>query len=149
MKALERLYRDEALWEKLISVMQHHLSLVQDRREQVALEVAIGEVCWKEMSRVDRAEAIFNHALQLDPDSREAVSALGRLYERSGNWNLALDMLRREAQHRRRREGRGGDPRPRWAPSTRTCCSTSAGAKEAYAPRPPARPGLPRRHPRG
>jgi tetratricopeptide (TPR) repeat protein len=26
------------------------------------------------------------------------VSALGRLYERSGNWNLALDMLRREAR---------------------------------------------------
>ncbi len=98
VKALERLYRDARAWDKLIPVMQHHLTLVQDRREQVALEVAIGEVWWKELSRVDRAEAIFNHALQLDPESREAVSALGRLYERSGNWNLALDMLRREAR---------------------------------------------------
>lgn len=98
IKALERLYRDERLWEKLISVLQHHLGLVQDRREQVALEVAIGEVWWKELSRVDRAEAIFNHALQLEPESRHAVSALARLYERSGNWNLALDMLRREAR---------------------------------------------------
>ncbi|WP_248353450.1 tetratricopeptide repeat protein [Anaeromyxobacter oryzae] len=98
VKNLERLYRDEGLWDRLITVMQHHLSLVQERREQVALEVAIGEVWWKEMSRVDRAEAIFNHALQLDPDSRTAVAALGRLYERSGNWNLALDMLRREAR---------------------------------------------------
>ena len=98
VKALERLYRGEALWDRLISVMQHHLELTQDRREQVALEVAIGEVFWKEMSRVDRAEAIFNHALEKDPESRQAVSALGRLYERSGNWNLALDMLRREAQ---------------------------------------------------
>jgi tetratricopeptide (TPR) repeat protein len=98
VKALERLYRDQGLWDKLISVTQHHLSLVTDRRETVALEVAIGEVWWKEMARVDRAEAIFNHALQLDPDSREAVSALGRLYERSGNWNLALDMLKREAR---------------------------------------------------
>jgi tetratricopeptide (TPR) repeat protein len=98
LKALERLYRDARAWEKLIPVMQHHLTLVQDRREQVALEVGIGEVWWKELSRVDRAEAIFNHALQLDPESREAVSALGRLYERSGNWNLALDMLRREAR---------------------------------------------------
>ena len=98
VKALERLYRDASAWDKLIPVMQHHLTLVQDRREQVALEVAIGEVWWKELSRVDRAEAIFNHALQLDPESREAVSALGRLYERSGNWNLALDMLRREAR---------------------------------------------------
>ncbi|HVI96110.1 MAG TPA: hypothetical protein VM753_18995, partial [Anaeromyxobacter sp.] len=98
IKALERLYRDEALWDRLISVLQHHLTLVSERREQVALEVAIGEVFYEEMSRVDRAEAIFNHALQLDPESREAVSALGRLYERSGNWNLALDMLKREAR---------------------------------------------------
>jgi tetratricopeptide (TPR) repeat protein len=98
IKALERLYRQEKLWDRLISVSQHHLGLVTDRREQVALEVAIGEVWWKEMQRVDRAEGIFNHALQLDPESREAVSALGRLYERSGNWNLSLDMLKREAR---------------------------------------------------
>jgi tetratricopeptide (TPR) repeat protein len=98
VKALERLYRGERMWDRLIPVLQHHLTLVGDRREQVALEVAQGEVWWKELARVDRAEAIFNHALQLDPESREAVSALGRLYERSGNWNLALDMLRREAR---------------------------------------------------
>jgi tetratricopeptide (TPR) repeat protein len=98
IKALERLYRQERQWDKLVAVSQHHLGLVGDRREQVALEVAIGEVWWKEMQRVDRAEGIFNHALQLDPESREAVSALGRLYERSGNWNLALDMLKREAR---------------------------------------------------
>ncbi|MGB8931819.1 MAG: tetratricopeptide repeat protein [Anaeromyxobacteraceae bacterium] len=98
IKALERLYRQERAWDKLISVSQHHLGMVADRREQVALEVAIGEVWWKEMQRVDRAEGIFNHALQLDPESREAVSGLGRLYERSGNWNLALDMLKREAR---------------------------------------------------
>ncbi|HEY6002663.1 MAG TPA: tetratricopeptide repeat protein, partial [Anaeromyxobacter sp.] len=98
VKALERLYRDQKLWDRLISVIQHHLGLVSDRKEQVALEVAVGEVWWKEMARVDRAEAIFNHALQLEPESRRAVSALGQLYERSGNWNLALDMLRRESR---------------------------------------------------
>jgi len=98
VKALARLYRDQKAWDKLITVLQHHLTLVTDRRDQVALEVQIGEVWYKEMARVDRAEAIFNHALQLDPESRQAVSALGRLYERSGNWNLALDMLKREAR---------------------------------------------------
>ncbi len=98
IKALERLYRDEHMWDRLISLMQHHLALITERKEQVALEVAIGEVWWKELSRVDRAEAMFNHALQLEPESRQAVSALANLYERSGNWNLALDMLRREAR---------------------------------------------------
>ena len=78
--------------------MDHHLKLLTDRKEQVALMVTIGDVWWKEMSRVDRAEAIFSQAIQLDPESRQAVAALGRLYERSGNWNLALEMLQREAR---------------------------------------------------
>jgi len=131
VKALERLYRDERLWDRLISVTQHHLGLVTDRKEQVALEVAQGEVWWKEMSRVDRAEAIFNHALQLDPESREAVSALGRLYERSGNWNLALDMMRREA--RIARAGKDAvDVHVRMGTIFEEMLMDMEGAKEAY-----------------
>ncbi len=97
VKSLERLYRQEGLWEKLISVTSHHLSFA-DRREQILLLVAIGDVFWNQLQRVDRAEATFRRALEVDPESREAVAALGRLYERSGNWNLALDMLRKEAR---------------------------------------------------
>jgi tetratricopeptide (TPR) repeat protein len=98
IKALERLYRDQGLFDRLLTVLAHHLGLLTDRKEQVALMVIIGDVWWKEMSRVDRAEAIFNQAIQLDPESRQAVAALGRLYERSGNWNLALEMLQREGR---------------------------------------------------
>jgi tetratricopeptide (TPR) repeat protein len=98
IRSLERLYRSEAQWEKLISVTQHHATLVQDRREQVALHIAVGEVWGKELSRVDRAEAVYSHALEIEPDSREAINSLGKLYERSGNWNLALEMLKREAR---------------------------------------------------
>ena len=98
VKNLEPLYRREGQAEKLIAVLQHHATLTQDRREQVSLEVQIGEVWWKDLARVDRAEAMFSHALQIDPESLEAISALGRLYERSGNWNLAIEMLQREAK---------------------------------------------------
>jgi tetratricopeptide (TPR) repeat protein len=98
VKSLERLYRQEGMWDRLIIVTQHHLSLVSDPRERVALLLAVGEVFWKELQRADRAEAAFLEALEVDPESRDAVAALGRLYERSGNWNLALEMLRREAR---------------------------------------------------
>ena len=98
IRTLERLYRDQGLFDRLLIVLDHHLKLLTDKKEQVALMVVIGEVWWKEMSRVDRAEAIFTQAIALDPESRQAVAALGRLYERSGNWNLALEMLQREAR---------------------------------------------------
>ncbi|MFL5271536.1 MAG: tetratricopeptide repeat protein [Anaeromyxobacteraceae bacterium] len=98
LKSLEALYRRDARWDKLIAVLQHHATLSQDRREVVALEVQVGEVWWRELGRADRAEALFSHALSIDPDARDAVSALARLYEKSGNWNLALEMLQREAK---------------------------------------------------
>ena len=98
VKGLERLYRQEGLWDKLITVLRHHLTLTQDRREVVGLHIALGDAWWKELGRVDQAEEAYRAALDADPESRDAVSALGKLYERSGNWNLALEMLRREAR---------------------------------------------------
>ncbi len=95
---LETLYRREGAWEKLIAVLQHHASLTQDRRELVSLTVQVGDVWSKELGRADRAEAMYAGALQQDPDSREAISALARLYEKSGNWNLAVEMLQREVK---------------------------------------------------
>ncbi|MBL8933564.1 MAG: tetratricopeptide repeat protein, partial [Archangium sp.] len=46
----------------------------------------------------DRAVVAYHQALDLDPRCRPAMHALGTLYERSGNWPFALDMLEREAQ---------------------------------------------------
>jgi tetratricopeptide (TPR) repeat protein len=98
LKSLERLYRGEAHWEKLIEVLERHAALTQDRRERVALQVQVGDVWQKDLGRLDRAEEVYGQALQVDPDSREVISALARLHERSGNWNLALEMLQREAR---------------------------------------------------
>ena len=95
---LEALYRREAAWEKLIAVLQHHASLTQDRRELVSLTVQVGDVWSKELGRSDRAEAMYASALQQDPDAREALSALARLYEKSGNWNLSVEMLQRQVK---------------------------------------------------
>jgi tetratricopeptide (TPR) repeat protein len=44
------------------------------------------------------AVVAYHQALDLDPRCRPAMHALGTLYERSGNWPFALDMLEREAQ---------------------------------------------------
>ena len=67
-------------------------------REQVELLVAMGEVQYKELKKIDRAAQTFHRALDLDPRARAAMHELGLLYERSGNWPFALDMLEREAQ---------------------------------------------------
>jgi tetratricopeptide (TPR) repeat protein len=42
--------------------------------------------------------ADLHQALEINPRAREAMHALGILYERSGNWPFALDMLAKEAE---------------------------------------------------
>lgn len=98
IKSLERLRRAEGRWEDLVSVLDRHLQLCTSPEEQSALSVAIGQVFHQQLKQVDRAAKHFDRALEISPQNLEAMHALGTLYERSGNWPFALEMLQREAQ---------------------------------------------------
>src|SRR5438045_9595162 len=58
----------------------------------------MGDIFHQQLKHVDRAVTTYHQALELNPKCRPAMHALGTLYERSGNWPFALDMLAREAQ---------------------------------------------------
>lgn len=98
IKGLARHLRAERSWERLIETLERQIALTKDPAEAVQLHLELGEVWHEQLNRVDRAETLFSHALEIDPDSRPALRALANLYEGSGNWNLALDMLGREAR---------------------------------------------------
>ncbi|OGQ18383.1 MAG: hypothetical protein A2138_00455 [Deltaproteobacteria bacterium RBG_16_71_12] len=95
---LERLYRARKQWEDLVSIIEQHISFVRDPREIVRLYVEMGQVYATELDRNDKAEQVYNAALDFDPGSQEAIHALGALYEKSGNWFNALEKLQAEAQ---------------------------------------------------
>ncbi|HEY0881853.1 MAG TPA: tetratricopeptide repeat protein, partial [Archangium sp.] len=98
VKNLERLLRQLGEWELLIQAYELHISLVREPREAVQLYLQMGEVYAKELGRTDKAEAVYNAALQFEPSSQDAIHALGSLYEKSGNWFNALEKLQQEAQ---------------------------------------------------
>lgn len=97
IKSLERLLRAMGEWNRLIEVLQHHVTLLADSNAITDLHLEIGEIYYKELSRVDKAEQVYNKAREVNPKSTAALHALGRLYERSGNWFQSLEMLQREA----------------------------------------------------
>ncbi len=97
IKNLERLLRALSEWNRLIEILQHHITLLTDENEITDLYLEIGEIYYRELSRVDKAEQIYNSARQLNPKSAAALHALGQLYERSGNWFQSLEMLQQEA----------------------------------------------------
>lgn len=98
IKSLERLLRQAQDWERLVDVLEKHVSFSQEPGEIISIYLQMGEVYHRELSQADKAEAAYNAALDFDPGSREALHALGQLYERSGNWFNALEKLTQEAQ---------------------------------------------------
>ena len=98
IRTLERLRRSQERWEELVEVLGHHVQVAGTPDEQAALYVEMGEVYSQQLRALDRAVSAYQYALQVRPASRPALHALGVLYERTGNWPFALEMLQREAE---------------------------------------------------
>lgn len=98
IKALERLRKAQGRWDELIGVVDRHIQLLTSPEEKAELCVEMGDIFHQQLKAVDRAVTTYHQALELDPRCRSAMHALGTLYERSGNWPFALDMLEKEAQ---------------------------------------------------
>ena len=98
VRQLERLLRALQEWELLVQAYELHITLTREPKDIVTIYLSMGEVYAKELGRTDKAEAVYNAALDFDPASQDAIHALGSLYEKSGNWFNALEKLQREAQ---------------------------------------------------
>src|SRR5262249_5581360 len=105
IKALERLRRAQGRWEDLVGVLERHIGLATDAEEQADIMVEAGEVLRAHLHQSDKAADAFQAALGVFPGHTPALHALGMVYERSGNWPFALEMLHQEA------EALGRDPR--------------------------------------
>ncbi|MBN1960214.1 MAG: hypothetical protein JW841_04650 [Deltaproteobacteria bacterium] len=97
IKSLERLLRTLGEFNRLIEIVEHHIKLLSDQNEITELYLEMGEIYYRDLARVDKAEQIYNVAREINPQSTAALHALGQLYERSGNWFQSLEMLQAEA----------------------------------------------------
>src|SRR5262249_53016551 len=97
VKSLERVWRQSSDWEHLIEAYTRHIELIQEPAEVVELYCAAGEIHLRELGNNEAAEESYRKALEIDAISKDALHALGELYERIGNWYSALEMLQKEA----------------------------------------------------
>ncbi|HZA14375.1 MAG TPA: gliding motility protein, partial [Myxococcaceae bacterium] len=98
IKTLERLRRTEERWDALVGVLERHVLVSTSDEERAALSVEMGDVFHQSLRQVDKAVATYHRALELDRRNLGAMHALGQIYERSGNWPFALEMLAKEAE---------------------------------------------------
>lgn len=101
LRDLERLLRAEEQWQRLAEAyLRHEALLASDPRkveERAEIWTRLGDLYLNELQQIDRAERAYRTAFELDPGAQEAALGLGAIYERTGNWTDALQLLSQQA----------------------------------------------------
>jgi tetratricopeptide (TPR) repeat protein len=96
LDALEKLYRRREEWPSLIEVLSKKAAIVEDNDEIVRLRGMIGRLYEERLGDGAKAIASFQSILTIDPQSVDALKALERLYEKTGNMEAYLDVLEQQ-----------------------------------------------------
>jgi golgin subfamily B member 1 len=97
-KELARLYQQAAKWEALVETYRNHIAATADTQTRVDLYVAMGVVYEQNLGDIDRSIEAYTDVLQLDADELRALDALGRMYEKIGEWDRAIDIMAHHTQ---------------------------------------------------
>ncbi|WP_044241675.1 tetratricopeptide repeat protein [Chondromyces apiculatus] len=90
LKALERLYRSEQMWDELLENLKQQAAAAEDTASRVALRTAIGDLYAKELQSPSDAIEQYQLVLGEDPSSDHAIKAVRAIGE-------AQDELRLDA----------------------------------------------------
>lgn len=92
---LERLAGPSGNWDIYVAVMSQSAELMDDPYRKIATYLRIGQIQQSELKEPESAQAAFRQALDLDPENREAISALEGLYRELGRNEDLIDVLRK------------------------------------------------------
>lgn len=96
LDALERHYERTRDWERLVGVLTTRLSLTAGGDEAIALYLRIAQMCEEGLRDADRAIESYRKILDIAPSHKEAIEALGRLYEGTERWAELVEVTRRQ-----------------------------------------------------
>ena len=98
LSAIADLQRKRGSWSELIETLQRHAGVENDKAKKTALYIQLAELLERQMQDVGGAIHAYQQALVCDPASRDALTALDRLYRRTEQWEPLIDVLTRRAQ---------------------------------------------------
>jgi cellulose synthase operon protein C len=83
---LARMFESQARWEELAGVLVARAASIKDESELVAVNLRLGALFEEKLKREDDAIARYNAVLAVQPRNSVAISSLGKLYARRGDW---------------------------------------------------------------
>ena len=96
---LARMYQQSGRYDELVDAQRRHLEVTNDAATRIELCDAMGRVYESNLLDVVSAIQAYDDVLALDPSHAHALEALGRLYEKAGEWQRAVDVMRRLVEH--------------------------------------------------
>lgn len=93
LRTLERLYAQQAQWQKLIGVLQSREEFAETEDEQREIALRVGQVYESHLEDVDNAIVAYNDVLSRFGGDEECLRALARLYEKSERWDDLLEVV--------------------------------------------------------
>lgn len=105
LDALESLYRQEAMWEDTIRIIERKGDLAEDQDQKIALYLQASELWGNEVGRPDEAAPIYNKIIELVPGHPVAFQGLEDIYSRNEKWDELIEMLLNRAEQVADQEG--------------------------------------------
>jgi tetratricopeptide (TPR) repeat protein len=93
---LERHYERAHDLDKLVAMLRTRLSFTAGGEEAIALHLRIAQICEEGLRDADRTIEAYQKILEIAPSNREAIDALGRLYEGTERWAELVEVTRRQ-----------------------------------------------------
>lgn len=96
LDALERWYERESDWARLVEVLRHRLATAKDGDAATALYQRIAQISEDGLRDESRAVEAYRRILDIAPANKDALEALGRIYESTEQWAEFVDVTRRQ-----------------------------------------------------
>jgi tetratricopeptide (TPR) repeat protein len=93
---LERFYDRRKDWEHLVGVLERRLGASPAEDTAAALLRRIAQVCEEGLRDPKRAADNYRRILEISPGNRDALEALGRIYESTEQWTEFIEVTRRQ-----------------------------------------------------
>jgi tetratricopeptide (TPR) repeat protein len=94
--SLERFYEDTQDRSGLVEVLKLRLENARSGDQSIEILKRIAQVSEEGARDVDMATSGYKKVLELDPDNRESLDALGRIYESTEQWAEFIEVTRRQ-----------------------------------------------------
>ncbi len=98
LNALERILAAEGRHQDLVTVLSRKADFARDVVEKKELLFRICDIWEQVLDRPDQAIETYRRVLEEDAEDQAAIDALIRLYERTGDWELLVQVLREKLE---------------------------------------------------